>query len=512
MRAVRSIIILLPLLLLASLISFSPVLGAQFQVTKTADTNDGLCDGDCSLREAIIAANTLGEPENLILLPSGRYFITIPGSDEDQAATGDLDITVPMNIRGQGHEDTIVNALGELFGVQDRVFHVLAPPGSWVTFEKIGIYGGYAKAVVNDSAGGGICADMSANVRLEQCHVYANSAFVGGGVYFRGSAATSQTLEIVQSVLQGNEAYGGGAVSCDSASIAIDQSSFHGNQGEFAGAVDLTGCLGEIENSTFYQNDPIALTTDNSAISLVHTTLVVANPDNSYALAIQGTPGTGGLNWIVLHNSIIWGRCSPAGEEAFDSRGGNMAGPGNTCGMGEEDIITELTPLLLPLGDYGGPTPTAPPALGSQAIDNGIYDPGFFLDHDQRGVARPQEGDGLGAPEYDIGAVERESITDILRRYFGDLKFMVRDSSIPSGIQKALTRKAAGAEFSYMRENFRASINELGALNNQVYAQRGKQLSPEVADKIGFVATQAIGALREKCVQLLPAIGVLTLQ
>ena len=30
---------------------------ATFTVTKTADTNDGACDADCSLREAIIAAN-----------------------------------------------------------------------------------------------------------------------------------------------------------------------------------------------------------------------------------------------------------------------------------------------------------------------------------------------------------------------------------------------------------------------------------------------------------------------
>src|SRR4030095_3590474 len=29
-----------------------------FVVTKTADTNDGVCDADCSLREAVVAANT----------------------------------------------------------------------------------------------------------------------------------------------------------------------------------------------------------------------------------------------------------------------------------------------------------------------------------------------------------------------------------------------------------------------------------------------------------------------
>ncbi len=33
---------------------------ATFTTTKTADTNDGICNSDCSLREAIAAANAEG--------------------------------------------------------------------------------------------------------------------------------------------------------------------------------------------------------------------------------------------------------------------------------------------------------------------------------------------------------------------------------------------------------------------------------------------------------------------
>ena len=36
---------------------FGAVNAAVFTVTKTADTNDGRCDADCSLREAVTAAN-----------------------------------------------------------------------------------------------------------------------------------------------------------------------------------------------------------------------------------------------------------------------------------------------------------------------------------------------------------------------------------------------------------------------------------------------------------------------
>ena len=52
MRPLRCLLILLIVLLPAG------PFATTFPVTKTADTNDGTCDPDCSLREAIEAANT----------------------------------------------------------------------------------------------------------------------------------------------------------------------------------------------------------------------------------------------------------------------------------------------------------------------------------------------------------------------------------------------------------------------------------------------------------------------
>ena len=40
---------------------------ATFAVTKAADTNDGTCDADCSLREAIVAANASQGPDAINL-------------------------------------------------------------------------------------------------------------------------------------------------------------------------------------------------------------------------------------------------------------------------------------------------------------------------------------------------------------------------------------------------------------------------------------------------------------
>ena len=46
----------------------SPAWAATFAVTKTTDTNDGACDeADCSLREAIIAANAAPDLDRITM-------------------------------------------------------------------------------------------------------------------------------------------------------------------------------------------------------------------------------------------------------------------------------------------------------------------------------------------------------------------------------------------------------------------------------------------------------------
>jgi CSLREA domain-containing protein len=65
-------------LLALSVLASPAVAGStDLLVTKTADTNDGACDADCSLREAIIQANTFGADN--IDVPAGTYKLTIKG-------------------------------------------------------------------------------------------------------------------------------------------------------------------------------------------------------------------------------------------------------------------------------------------------------------------------------------------------------------------------------------------------------------------------------------------------
>ena len=70
---------------------------AIFDDGEPAATAGGLC----TLRAAIQEANML-VGDDVILVPSGIYTITIAGNNEDNAATGDLDIKSDITIQGSG--------------------------------------------------------------------------------------------------------------------------------------------------------------------------------------------------------------------------------------------------------------------------------------------------------------------------------------------------------------------------------------------------------------------------
>ena len=115
-----------------------------------AAPGDGVCasaSGGCTLRAAIQEANATAGPD-AIKLPAGRYLLTIAGTGDNTAATGDLDITDNLVIQGAGAEVTFVDA-----GRIDRVFHVLDPLALGVSVEirDVTIANGYA---LNENGGG----------------------------------------------------------------------------------------------------------------------------------------------------------------------------------------------------------------------------------------------------------------------------------------------------------------------------------------------------------------------
>src|SRR5690606_37164132 len=90
-----------------------------------AAPGDGTCEtapgnGGCTLRAAIQEANAAAGPA-VIALPQGTFTLSLTGTGEDAATTGDLDITDTLTITGAGAGRTFIDAAGI-----DRVFHVHA--------------------------------------------------------------------------------------------------------------------------------------------------------------------------------------------------------------------------------------------------------------------------------------------------------------------------------------------------------------------------------------------------
>ena len=195
-----------------------------YTVTKTTDTADGSCSiADCSLREAIIAANA-NSGADTINLPGGTIVFQIAGTGEDAAATGDLDITDDVTINGAG---TTVDAedLDRVFqimpGVEATVSGLTARDGRVNDFALGG--GGFAvegTLLISDSvitsnesvtAGGGVGMGTQAFVDMDNVTVSDNTAYVGGGLSKGNGVASDAT--ITNSLFTDNVGdLGGGAI------------------------------------------------------------------------------------------------------------------------------------------------------------------------------------------------------------------------------------------------------------------------------------------------------------
>ena len=85
MRTSYRIPFLAAVLLLLLAAAVPPVQAAVFIPTKLTDSADGACAADCSLREAILAANAADGPDFIVLNP-GTYVLSVGGDDEVTSA------------------------------------------------------------------------------------------------------------------------------------------------------------------------------------------------------------------------------------------------------------------------------------------------------------------------------------------------------------------------------------------------------------------------------------------
>ena len=358
------------LLALAALLALfaqgQPAYAATFTVTKTADTNDGVCDGDCSLREAIGAANAAAGADT-ITVPAGTYTLSIAGTGEDANATGDLDISDDLTINGASAATTIVDG-----GALDRIFEIVA--GNTVEIADVTVRNGSVGA----TTGGGI--NNRGTLTLNNSTVSDNSSVHGGGIVNNG------TMTINNSTISGNTADGSGGGIRNNDTMTINNSTISGNSAPgFGGG----GIINVFSGATLNLN--------NSTVS--------GNSTGGSVGGINVFNGTLTLKNTIVANNSSGGDCGGSG--AFTSLGYNLDSD-NTCNLTATGDLPSGTANLGALANNGGPTQTHALLAGSDAIDAGNpATPGSggdaCLATDQRGVSRPQ------GSTCDIGAFELEA-------------------------------------------------------------------------------------------------------
>jgi hypothetical protein len=145
-----------------------------------------------------------------------------------------------------------------------------------------------------------------------------------------------------------------------------------------------------------------------------------------------------------------------------------------------------LDPLLGPLQDNGGTTPTMALLPGSPAIDTGKNISG--LETDQRGacfsrvcddpnITNSTDGDGT-----DIGAFEVQQGACSPANRITSLIAVLPTLSLPQGLANSLSAKLQTAAGALAQGNNQAACANLNALINEVEAHKGKKLSSGQAD------------------------------
>lgn len=346
----------------------------------------------------------------------------------------------------------------------------------------------------NRSAGG--VSNLDGRLSLTGCEVRDNAGWYDvGGVYSNGGEVV-----ITTTVIAGNRAFArAGGIGSQDSDLTLSMSTVTDNYVEFSyggdpggiGVSSRGGTQALIVNSTIAGNvgDGIGGIRADSAVTIRSSTISHNSPSR-YGYGYYPAPG--GLSGsFELTDSIVADNvgldCDTGTYGSIISHGNNLSSDA-TCGFAAPGDMENTDPLLLPLADNGGPTPTCAPQPDSPVIDAGGD---TCRPTDQRGFSRPQDGDGDGMATCDIGAYEFQPPAVRAKQ----LTDAVTALGLPHGTQNALLAKLNAATFlltDVVKSNDRACANIMGAFINQVETQRGRKIPTEDADALIEAAQEIV--------------------
>jgi|GEM_PF-1847368 len=353
----------------------SSVYSATINVTGT----DGSVadDGDCSISEAIIAANT----DNIVFAATGECNagsgadtinlsadVTLTARfNGNEGGNGTPYITGAILLDGNGFSIARSNAATEEF----RILFVAATGD--LDLRNITLSNG----LVTGFDGGGAIENVGTISRIQNSTFSGNQARYGGAIENYNVSNTANTGIIQNSTFSGNSAvlYGGGVYS-NSTITTIQNSTFSENEAESGGGIYIyEGVINAFQNTTFSGNSAVSngagIRNDNATINMLRNSLFHQN--------------TGGGTECANLNGTLNGSNNLSDNLVSDCPG----------------VSTLTTTTIGPLADNGGSTMTHALLPGSEAIDAGNGD---STTSDQRGFAALNTRD-IGAFEVFVPVV-----------------------------------------------------------------------------------------------------------
>lgn len=454
-RWTRALLALICAVALALALLAGPARADTFTVDSTGDAGDadsgnGTCatsGGECTLRAAIEEANDLAGADTINFAPSVSGTITLGGTQ--------LIISSDIDLNGPGAGTLTVDA-----NRASRVFNITNSGDA--TVKGLTVTGGNTTT----TSGGGIF--NNGTLTLTNSTVSVNRTFQkGGGIYNH----IGDTLTLTNSTVSGNRASNGGGIYNGEGTLTFNNSTVSGNYADFDGG-GIDSSTDDVTPTT--QNPAERATIKNSTISGNKANFRGGGVYNSKGLTIienstitqnTASPGAGVASRgdratrtdvlaTIISNNTATDVDFVGDANTFRSLGSNIVGDGDaTAEFNEDGDQAGVTdPKLGVLANNGGPTKTHKLLSGSPALDADVDE--CSAANDQRGVSRPQDGDGNGSKVCDIGSFE------------------LKDTTAPF-IGKISPKKAIRARTPTIRATVRDNVTDLSK-NHIVLKVKGK--------------------------------------